>query len=434
MKVIIGSSIGALVFADLLSRSEEIIWVKRPGKVGGLFGGIDSGSGILDIGMTNLELGSLQQKTDDRELESYSRERTNDCLHHLGTVRSYLYQYSDLVQLPEPQMLYQDELLPDFFYGHRLDILNKFDFDYSEVLKRLAAIPSNLHPSLKYQVSSALNDVSYLKLCRDIYGEGFVNSILIPWMSKLGVKDLATISAIDHRIIWAPLYYPESIERAITEGIVDLGFRASFSKPTESSLSVLIDQIAQIITSRPNVQIHTIDALTDEVIQQYSMCSTSDEIIIADRIPNALLSANQTKIDLLYFKTESRRVEFNYVVNSCNQEMPWYRISKNMNLLEGEIMLCAEYPSNSIKDLTSPHELGIGKYVDTDHFHIEKKLTCISALNLPDRDWDNSYQRLVQKLIESNKNIKLLGPSVGRWKNTFSDQVIQAHKLAKELN
>jgi hypothetical protein len=70
MKVIIGSSIGALVFADLLSRSEEIIWVKRPGKVGGLFGGIDSGSGILDIGMTNLELGSLQQKSDDREVES----------------------------------------------------------------------------------------------------------------------------------------------------------------------------------------------------------------------------------------------------------------------------------------------------------------------------------------------------------------------------
>lgn len=421
------------MFADLLSRNEEIIWVKRTGRVGGLFGGIDSESGILDIGMTNLELGSLRQRPVDRELESYSRERTNDCLHHLGTVREYLHQYGDLAQLPEPQMLYQGELLPDFFYGHRLDVLNKFDFDCPELHKRLAAIPSNQHPSLKYEVSSALNGVSYLKLCIDIYGEGFVNSILIPWMSKLGVKDLATISAIDHRIIWAPLYYPESIERAITEGIVDLGFRASFSKPTESSLSVLIDQIAQIITSRPNVQIHTIDALTDEVLQHYSASSTSDEIIIADRIPNTLPSANQTKIDLLYFKTESRRVDFNYVINSCNQERPWYRLSKNTELSEGEIMLCAEYPSNTINDVTSPHELGIGEYVDTEQLQIEKKLTGVSALNLPDRNWDDSYQRLVQKLLESNKKINLLGPSVGRWKNTFSDQVIQAHKLAKEL-
>jgi hypothetical protein len=83
--------------------------------------------------------------------------------------------------------------------------------------------------------------------------------------------------------------------------------------------------------------------------------------------------------------------------------------------------------------VTSPHELGIGEYVDTEQLQIEKKLTGVSALNLPDRNWDDSYQRLVQKLLESNKKINLLGPSVGRWKNTFSDQVIQAHKLAKEL-
>ena len=408
--------------------------MKRPGKVGGLFGGIDSESGILDIGMTNLELGSLLQSTEDRELESYSRERTNDCLHHLGTVRNYLYQYSDLVQLPEPQMLYHDELLPDFFYGHRLDILNKFDFNYSELVKRLAGIPSNQHPSLKYEVSSALNNVSYLKLCRDTYGEGFVRSILIPWMSKLGVTNFEDVSAIDHRIIWAPLYYPESVGRAVAQGIVDLGFRASFSKPVESSLSVLIDRIAQIISSRQKVQIHTIDALTEEVIQKYSDSSTSAEVIIADRIPNSLSSANQTKIDLIYFKTELCQVDFNYVVNSCNQEMPWYRISKNKDLLEGEIVLCAEYPGNTTKDLNNPEELGIDKYVDTDLFHIEKKLSGVSALNLPDRDWDHSYHRLVQELLDSSKNIKLLGPSMGRWKNTFSDQVIQAHKLAKELN
>jgi len=431
MKVVVGSSLASLVLVDQLSKTEEVHWVKRQGRVGGVFGGIDTEYGILDIGMTNFEFGELSSRPVDLPLENYNNEAINSCRNHLNLVRSYFEQYSALSQLPEPQMIYAGDVIADFLYGHRLDVIKYFKFEQGFV-DQIGLLPSDLHPSLKYETGSALEKVSYLEFCKLIYGTKIVSSIIQPWISKLGAHNFDDISSVEHRIIWSPLYYPESIVEGIRDGIVDIGLLASFAEPVETTLASLVSSVADEVSSRSAVTVVSEGTISPELIGQLVSDESVTKVFVGDRIQFTNDQPLQSKIDLLYFKAEESKIDFEYVVNAPGFEIPWYRLTRHMSLPCGEVMLCGEYPGNSINEEFAATNLGIDKYVSVEQIIPVKKICNINALNLPDLKWDRNYRMAADKIVRSSKKISLMGPGLSRWRNTLSDQVIQAHQVMKE--
>jgi hypothetical protein len=432
MRVVVGSSIAALVLVDLLSKHEQVIWAKRDGGIGGVFGGVETEFGRLDIGMTNLELGDLSLSPVDSPLGEYSSESTNSCRNHLGLVRQYVEQYCVLKQLPEPQMFYRDSVLADFLYGHRLDVLNFFSFN-ERILSCLKSVPTNLHPSLKYLTGTALERISYIEMCKQTFGEHFTNTLIVPWMKKLGVIDVEEIMSIDHRIVWAPLYYPESLVRAITEKEFDIGLKSFFSAPHESTLASQIQSIFQELTTRENVVLREINSVNIDFVNNLISDDAISDVYIADRIQGVQTQPKQTKIDLVYFLMSETSAEFDYVLNSPSSETPWYRLTRVSLLEDGNSIVCGEFAENTIVKSPTAESLGLSRYVADFGAAEVKRLSNINALNLPDLDWDATYEFLLKGIRSSTGKINVLGPGASRWRNTFSDQVIQAHKTFGEI-
>ena len=329
-------------------------------------------------------------------------------------------------------MFYRDSVIADFLYGHRLDVMNFFSFD-EEILRCLKSFPTNLHPSLKYRIGTALERISYIELCRKTFGENFTNTLIVPWMKKLGVIDVEEIMSIDHRIVWAPLYYPESLVRAITKKEFDIGLKSFFSAPDDSTLASQIQLIFQELTTRENVVVREIKSVDTDFANSLILDDSISDVYIADRIQGVQTQPKQTKIDLAYFLMSETFAEFDYVLNSPSSDTPWYRLTRVSTFEDGKSIVCGEFAANAIIESPTAESLGLSRYVADFGAAEVKRLSNINALNLPDSDWDSTYELLLEGIRNSTEKISVLGPGASRWRNTFSDQVIQAHKTFGEI-
>ena len=78
MIYVVGNSVAALSAVATISQREEVTWLQKPGRKGGVFGGIEIDGISCDIGMLNFELGAATNRKTNSVVE-YDRQRINDC-------------------------------------------------------------------------------------------------------------------------------------------------------------------------------------------------------------------------------------------------------------------------------------------------------------------------------------------------------------------
>ena len=92
MIYVVGNSIAALSAVFEISKLREVTWMRKSGKLGGVFGGLLVDGAICDIGMINFELGAAINRQ-ELNIVNYDRRRVNDCANFCDVVRKFVTQF-----------------------------------------------------------------------------------------------------------------------------------------------------------------------------------------------------------------------------------------------------------------------------------------------------------------------------------------------------
>ena len=443
MIYVVGNSISALSAVASISKREKVTWLQKIGRKGGVFGGLDIDGTVCDIGMLNFELGAASNRR-TQSVTEYDRKKTNDCANFCEIVNEFVTEFSNLVKLEEPKMLFRGELVPDFLYGHKLDVLSFFQKSVSEAIKSYESdLFEQFHPRHKYEGNFLFEQLNYQDISTRLLGSEVMDEVIKPWLNKtIGIAG-SKLPAFRHRAAWAPLYWPESIINFNERSINDFGLSASFSYPEFGTFSSLIRGMYTKTECSDNVDVvlseQSFSATTYEVLS----FADSEKIIACEPLAFGELGINdmppdplKTVVDLYYLDVEKGSVfDEIYVVNSCEAYVPWYRASVcDGRVMTNTIKVCVEFKSGVLPDHPEIEDLKLMSLgISSRNSRIAGCFEKIPALNVINDVWDSRYEESLKQFAAKHPKIRFIGGAGGRWGNTFSDQVIQGVKEGRRF-
>lgn len=435
MIYVVGNSVAALAAVATISQREEVTWLQKPGRKGGVFGGVEINGILCDIGMLNFELGAATNRKTNSVVE-YDRQRINDCANFSQIIDDFISQFSNRVPLQEPRMLFRGELIPDFLYGHRLDVLAHFRESVSVAIDMYEPDLFELfHPRNKYNGDPTFEKLSYQHISARLLGSEVNDEIINPWLNKTIGNSASNLPAFRHRAAWAPLYWPESIINSNRNSIYNIGLSASFSYPEIGSFSSLIRDMYAMIEISDNVRVAlndetftsiTFDALAAIDCEKVVVCEPLS--ISGEGLTGIGAGPPKSSVDLHYLNVGiGSAFDDTYVVNSCEEHVPWYRVSVSDGRINANsIKVCLESKSGTFAGQPSIEELQLSELgISARNSTIVGSFLNTPALNLVDNEWDLQYEADLMQVKTKYPNISFIGGAGGRWGNTFSDQIIQ---------
>lgn len=438
MIYVVGNSVAALSAVATISQREEVTWLQKPGRKGGVFGGIEIDGISCDIGMLNFELGAATNRKTNSVVE-YDRQRINDCANFSQIIDDFVSQFCKRIPLQEPKMLFSGELIPDFLYGHRLDVLDQFGESVSVAIDNYEPDLFELfHPRNKYNGDPSFEKLSYQYISARLLGSQVIDEIINPWLNKTIGESASNLPAFKHRAAWAPLYWPESIINSNRNSVNDIGLSASFSYPEIGSFSSLIREMYAMIELSDRVRVVLSDK-TFTAIMFDALAAIDCEKVVACE-PLSIGGAGSTgvaggppksSVDLHYLEVGiGSALDDIYVVNSCEEHIPWYRVSvSDGRINSNSIKVCLESKSGTFAGQPSIEELQLSELgISMGNCTIVGSFLNTPALNLVDNEWDLQYEADLMQVKTNYPNISFIGGAGGRWGNTFSDQIIQGIK------
>ncbi len=443
MIYVVGNSIAALSAVSQISKLRDVTWMRRSGKLGGVFGGLLVEGVICDIGMINFELASATNRP-VLNVVDYDRRRVNDSANFCNVVRDFVMQFMELVLLPEPKMLFRGKAIPDFLYGHQLNVLSSFQENLSHAIEMYTdELFKDLHPRNKYLNGHVLEKVKYQDLSRRLLGNRLHNEVIEPWLTKLIGNYAPNLPVSKHRAAWAPLYYPETLIDANKRSLYNFGLTASFSYPITGSISAMVSRIFERVSNLSNVTVVESSESFSRLTHSALSTDNCEKVIACEQLTfgdfgndQQSKSSPKTLIDLIYVKVDHGVLNPDfYVVNSCEASVPWYRLSiSNGNTPTSPHIVCIEAGTGKISESATLNALGLAEIGITDqNSQIVARFKSIPALHLIDESWDMNYGRSLEELRLIFPKLRAIGAAGGRWNNTFSDQVIQGIRESELL-
>ena len=443
MRYVIGNSVAALAAVATISKREEVTWLQKPGRKGGVFSGVDIDGIACDIGMLNFELEAATNRKTNSVAE-YNRQRVNDCANFSQIVNEFVSQFCKRVPLQEPKMLFHGELIPDFLYGHKLDVLEQFRESVAAAIDKYEPdLFEQFHPRNKYNGDPSFEKVNYQYISARLLGSQVLEEIINPWLNKTIGSAASTLPAVKHRAAWAPLYWPESIINSNRKSANKFDLSASFSYPEIGSFSSLIREMYARIELFDNVQVvlseKSFTAITFEVLEA-SECKNVVvcEPLSFDGMGLTGMPTNPPKssIDLYYLDVGiGSLLDETYVVNSCEARIPWYRASVcDGRVSANSLKVCIETKSGTFAGQPSIEEMQLSDLgISSTNSSLVGSFLNTPALNLVDNEWDLQYEGNLMQIEKNYPNISFIGGAGGRWGNTFSDQVIQGVREGAQI-
>lgn len=213
--LLLGNNLAVLVAALELAAKGQKVGLLLDGKaVGGHFGGVRLEDYEFDIGMVLFECAaSVPQSVD---LNSYLLGQRNDSARFVTLVADYLERYVTTVRVPTPQVVVGGRRHADFVVANRLDWFGSLS-DPEAIVHELTEAPMRheLHASNKLS-SPAYDSASYEQASLFNHGTTLHHACFRPLCEKILGVPPATILARYHRLGWLPLYYPQTLTKALS--------------------------------------------------------------------------------------------------------------------------------------------------------------------------------------------------------------------------
>ncbi len=217
---------------------------------GGIFRGVECDGTRFDTGLVVIER-FASNRDDSADLRSYLPSVRNDYGRFFRYVEYSLESLSlKTKEREKPELVFEGHIIPDFLSGDRLSGLQSLPPPMQRMMKAeleeiLRRPESPLHPrgkSLKPGFSSA----SLSQVSRENHGTTFHKHFIQPFVEKAFGKDSSGVLGLYHRVLWLPLFYPETLLAGLTgepQGLnesvfhdVENGLVADFARRLEEAV------------------------------------------------------------------------------------------------------------------------------------------------------------------------------------------------------
>lgn len=291
-------------------------------RLGGHFAGFIYKEKRIDLGMVLLEPRLDLEETDIVKYRGQSGQEVNQfnqaVFHWLASRNVSLNSIS-------VHSYFRNKLTGDVVIADDLSFLDLLhDSEKQTIIDEISLRirESKYHPRNKTQSSyfqkTCLQDVYY-----EIYGELFSNYLLDNLELLAGVNGLK-VAAQFHRLLWAPLYYPETVLSYLKTGHSGIPV-LEFFVPEKDSVAQLIQNIIEEMNRSSNYSPQPIpndeySSLVEDRIQRNSV----QTLVFSDEreLSHQTLNIPRTMVAFVLAQIDSN---FELVVHSLDSSSGWYR-------------------------------------------------------------------------------------------------------------
>jgi hypothetical protein len=328
---IIGSSLAALISVIKLSETNEVTWRKTNKRVGGHFAGLDLNKIPFDIGMVVNEPYSTK-------FSHTAKPRIPARQSGLPYV-SMVYKFLDSIGMEFKDIdiltFYNHSLLKDYLIADNLEFLLEIPEYQREILSQecssFIGFASDAHP--KFKLTNPIYQTwSYDAIMEATTPRFFFEEFIYPWLSKMHRNIQAIVPAIEHRAIWAPIYYPETIMQVLSRDIEANLLERKFIVPKDQTVNQFIKELQSKVRERPQVleddsnnnNLRLFLKKSDD--ENYFFGTPGELNSILNSNINIPVAAKSRNIILVYGKFDEF-INIEQVINIVDQEFDAYRVT-----------------------------------------------------------------------------------------------------------
>ena len=204
--VVRGTNLAALVCALELVDSgiQTKLQIHRDSRLGGHFAGLQLAGSPIDIGMVLLEPRFSSERRSVSEYQGESGVLVNDFNH---AVFQWLENLGIELDEVEVRSIYKGLTYDDVVISDALSVFSVLDLSVEEKAG-LGNVSGQIHPRNK--TVQSVEQMSLREALPKFYGPS-ISSFLAGIAKKIAGPDALELPVRFHRLLWLPLYYPETI-------------------------------------------------------------------------------------------------------------------------------------------------------------------------------------------------------------------------------
>ena len=256
---VIGSSLAALVAVARISEEENVTWVQTSKRIGGHFSGISLDGNIKDTGMVLLEpFEDFDGLVPD--FTKYGKESRHDVRSMIPFAFEWLRSFGIDFAPAGVFTLYDERLIEDFYIKDSLNLIRALPLDVrqkisQEIIELDAIGLSPVHPREKLK-NSKFENITFEEAVTRTIGPTYLREVISPWADSFASGRALEVVAIEHRSMWLPLYFPESILKALNDEVNDFEkSEKKFVLPLGISVGTAIAQLTTKVSENSHVSI-----------------------------------------------------------------------------------------------------------------------------------------------------------------------------------
>jgi hypothetical protein len=462
--IIVGNSVASIVSAIELSRKFKIAIINPSNKWGAYFAGFVFKDERYDAGMNLLEFTSYREP--DSNILTYDPTIRYDFTRFLSQIEEYITSKIHCVEVDLVKVFANKVYANDIIMANSLEIFDKLSEDVILQIKReLLVIIDNkdksLHASQKHIDKDLFLNNSFFSVSIANHGMTFHELFIEPLCKKIFNISSKDFPALFHRLIWLPLYYPETLLDAI-RGDINL-VNAKFHYPSEGHFSSIVDVLSEKIATIENISILDENIIDIDYEKNFTISTNIGKLETAKLIWGSDLSSllksfnfdlNEINFDkasltlaFCRIKNNSITKKFSVLYNLDNSSL-LYRITNqescagitnseynrivvefNSDLLDEVGLIDNDSILNDINKFLISNEF-IKDAISSENLIVK---TIKNAVNLPSKLNIDKFNSINEYIFNNIKEIELVGSASSFYSASFNDQIIQGLKIGKKF-
>lgn len=466
---IVGHTLCAMVAAlELAKQGEKVLLVNSGGAssdgCGGHFSGINSGGKLFDLGFVTLELSTLLAQTTSTGLPEYNAALGNDAGRYLDVVNAWLTPLVELKNISTPQMFVGGELFDDVLSANALYALRQLPFAKS-MCDEMVLFSANPNLHARYKTTARIyNTLDYATASIANHGYTFHHKLIAPYLKKVLHIHANAMLASNHRMARLPLYWPETLKKALKGEHIDLP-PSTFTYPKHSSFAALTQKIAHLVKQNPLITcvqspvsavkstdagwLLTLNNALPVTCQHLAWARLPAELLLAlNEKPQSVIE-NKAALARLFLQIPSASICHSMsVLNVVDSQYSIYRVTNQSacaGFEDGIVQMVVEFNTdyfNTVYNITTADtddeicklllqellEMGVLNSVEHISFAEVKRMP--NGCLIPDLAAKNAFEQDISTLEERYPTIARMGLSSGFYATSFNDQIAQGLQYA----
>jgi hypothetical protein len=458
-QILVGNNLSILVTASELIKKGCSVTIYTDGKpLGGFFRGIAIEDHLFDVGMIYIEKHENYDKDFQKIPKNYNPNVRNDWIQYGNHVSDWIGSYLDLKKVITPSTLIEGKVIPDYLISNRYEFLQSKNLKLIKNLSR-----SNINHASNKATSLAFDTLKYSEAA--IYNHGTIihNRFIEPFISKLSGHSSDSFLARFHRALWAPLYYPETINKVISTGVDNSLKEYPFYTSNNGASSQLVLEVIKQLNKSGLLKCIDIPLKSMHLENSnWKICLSNGESSFTEKLvlglsnervldlfqlPNANTQNHlHASVSILFTLVEAKQIKNLFgCLMIVDDEYHSYRIT-NHDFQAGidaqwhRVTIEANPSSfsqddDSIEDVLKSELIALlGIKTSPPNIKKLKFLRAKNAITLPSKNVIDEGLRQFNEFMNLGPNILLTGSLLGYGVSSQNDQIIQGLKNYQELH